>query len=112
VLGAAAGYEIDRADETLGTPPHALLLASARTFDDEYQGLVDDTLEVNPRLGGSVNPLVRADMVYFTTANGGGVFSTGSISWCGALSANGYDNAVSRITGNVLRRFREPEPLP
>ena len=54
---------------------------------------------------GTANPLVRADMVYLETPGGGAVFSTGSIAWCGALSHAGYDNDVSRITDNVLRRF-------
>jgi N,N-dimethylformamidase len=112
VLGAAAGYEIDRLDHSLGTPQHALLLASARTFDDEYQGVIEDTLEVNERLGGTVNPLVRADMVFFETPKGGAVFSTGSVSWCGALSHGNYENPVSRITENVMRRFRSAEALP
>ena len=49
--------------------------------------------------------LVRADMVYFETRNGGAVFSVGSISWCGSLSHNGYQNNVSLITENVLRNF-------
>jgi N,N-dimethylformamidase len=46
-------------------------------------------------------------MVLFEHANGGAVFSVGSISWTGSLSANGYDNDVSRITEKVLRRFLE-----
>ena len=46
----------------------------------------------------------------FETA-GGGVFTTGSISWCAALAQEGYDNNVARITGNVLRRFLDAEPL-
>ena len=50
--------------------------------------------------------LVRADMVYFETANGGAVFSTGSITFCGSLSHNQYDNNISRIVENVLRRFK------
>ena len=62
--------------------------------------------------GGSVNPKVRSDMVYFEYPNGGAIFSTGSIAWCGALSQNNYDNNVSRITGNVLRRFASYEPMP
>ena len=33
------------------------------------------------------------------------VFAVGAISWCGSLSHNGYDNNVSRITANVLRKF-------
>ncbi len=44
-------------------------------------------------------------------AGGGGVFTTGSIAWCAALAHNGYDNNVARITGNVLRRFLDPDPL-
>jgi N,N-dimethylformamidase len=37
--------------------------------------------------------------------NGGAVFSVGSINWCGSLPTNDYDNNVSRVTENVLRRF-------
>jgi N,N-dimethylformamidase len=44
-------------------------------------------------------------MVYFETPNDGAVFSVGSICWCGSLSHNQYDNNVSRITENVLRKF-------
>ena len=33
-----------------------------------------------------VDPAVRADLVFFETPNGGAVFSTGSISWFGALA--------------------------
>ena len=55
---------------------------------------------------------VRADITYFTTRNGGAVFSASSIAWCGALAHNGYDNNVSRMTANVLRRFLRDEPLP
>ena len=43
--------------------------------------------------------------------NGGAVFSTGSIAWCGSLSHNDYDNNVSRITENVLRRFVDGQPF-
>ncbi len=48
---------------------------------------------------------VRADMVYVPWPNGGAVFSVGSITWTGSLSHNGYDNNVSTVTENVLRRF-------
>ena len=57
------------------------------------------------------DPLVRADMVFFETPGGGAVFSVGSISWFGALARNGYDNDVSRITENVVRRFLDPAPF-
>jgi hypothetical protein len=39
------------------------------------------------------------------TPNGGAVFSTGSIAWCGSLSHNRYRNNVSRVTESVLRAF-------
>ena len=38
---------------------------------------------------------------------GSGVAS--SIGWASALSHNKYDNNVSRITLNVLRRFLDPK---
>ena len=101
----AAGYEIDRADFTLGTPPHALVLATANGFSDSYQHAIEEMISTDASQGGSVHPLVKADIVYFEGANDGAVFSVGSIAWLGALSYNGYDNNVSRITENVLRRF-------
>jgi hypothetical protein len=36
---------------------------------------------------------------------GGAVFSVGSITFCGSLSHNNYQNNVSRMLENVLRRF-------
>ncbi len=107
--GGAGGVEIDRADYGLGTPPHALVLATASGFSDHYQ-LIMEAESVGDysrgrRRGGSQNPLVRSDLVYFEGPAGGGVFSVGSIAWCGSLSHNGYDNNVSRITKNVLDRF-------
>ena len=60
-----------------------------------------------PGQGGRESPLVRADMVYFETPNGGAVFSVGSINWLGSLGWNQYDNNVARITHNVVRRFTD-----
>ena len=54
---------------------------------------------------------VHASLVFYETPAGGGVFSTGSISWCASLGHQGYENNVARITGNVLWRFLEPEAL-
>ena len=112
IMGGAAGHELDRADTALGTPPHALVVATARGFSDGYQHCVEEVLASDSRQGGTVNPLVRADMAYFETREGGAVFSVGSIAWCGSLSHNDYDNAVSRITGNVLKRFSAEDPIP
>jgi N,N-dimethylformamidase beta subunit-like protein len=51
----------------------------------------------NPNDGG-------ADMVHFATPGGGAVFSVGSITWPSCVLV---DDAVSKITANVLRRFCE-----
>ena len=61
-----------------------------------------------PGQGGTESPLVRADMVFFETGDGGAVFSVGSINWLSSLAARGYANNVARITDNVLRRFLDP----
>ena len=108
-MGGAAGFEVDAADAVLGTPPHTLIIASALEFSPTYE-------HQNPvHVAGTdidQHPPMRADMVYFETPNGGAVFSVGSIAYLGALSHTGYDNSVSRITENVLRRFAAPEPIP
>ena len=106
-MGGAAGDELDRLDFELGTPPHALLLASSTGHNHHYQQVIEDIPQLKSErvYGGSTHPPIRADMVYFETARGGAVFSVGSMSWCGSLSHNDYDNNVSRITENVLRTF-------
>jgi N,N-dimethylformamidase len=108
----AAGYEIDRFDHALGTPRHALLLASATGFSDGFQHAIEENFASDSLQGGSVNPFVRADMCFIEYPNHGAVFSTGSISWCSALSYNGYDNNVSRVTANVLTTFARTGALP
>jgi len=114
----AAGWETDRYDLALGTPNHALLLATASTATGlptckgapcvAYTHVVE---EINTENAGPVDALVKADMVYFEYPNGGAVFSSSSISWDGGLSYNNYTNTVSRVTENVLRRFMADEPL-
>jgi len=101
-LGGAAGLEIDRLDSGLGTPAGTILLASAEGFPDGYLPAGEDVTTAGDF---DARALVRADMVLVQNAAGGAVFSVGSIGWCYALSAGGYDNHVSRITGNVLDRF-------
>jgi N,N-dimethylformamidase len=36
------------------------------------------------------------------------VFSVGSMTWCGSLSHNGYDNDVSTMTANAVKRMLDP----
>ena len=109
--GGAAGWEIDRADSALGTPPHALVVAVATDFTSVYHWVKEELTHTHSANTGETCPMVRCDMVFYETPNGGAVFSTSSIAWAGALSHNQYDNNVSRLTQNVLRRFLDPTPL-
>ena len=109
----AAGSELDRADFALGTPAHTLILGSSFGHSDAYQHVVEQTNTANnAKTGGTENPLVRSDMVFLEYPNGGAVFATSSIAWCGSLSFNNYTNNVSRITENVLKRFASDDPIP
>lgn len=109
--GGAAGLELDAADPTLGTPPHALVLASSERHTDLYLMTPEDLNDPVPGLSGTEAEIIRSDMVFFEAPDGGAVFSTGSIAWAGSLSHNGYDNNVARITANVLRRFVDDFPF-
>jgi N,N-dimethylformamidase len=101
-MTAAAGWELDRADPALGTPHHALVVATSFGHSDSYQLTVEEMWKGDPTLGGTRCPDVRADIVFFEYPNGGAVFSVGSISYCGSLSPNNYKNNISRLTHNTL----------
>ena len=109
--GGAAGYEIERVDAGLGTPSHTLLLASSENHSNLYDLMVASIGDVLPNTDPEAPEKIRADMVFFETPGGGAVFSTGSIAWSGSLANFGYDNNVAAVTGNVLRRFCDPEPF-
>lgn len=111
VLGGAAGDEVDRYDVSLGSPVHAHVLASSTPLGNEYQLVIEEQTLTLPEQGGQQKPQkIRADMVYFTTGNGGAVFSVGSMTYCGALAWNGFDNDVACVTTNVLRAFTSDLP--
>jgi N,N-dimethylformamidase len=109
--GGAAGLEIDSVDASLGTPPHALVVARSEEHSNTYE-LVPE--EVNIPHGASdaiSNPDIHADMTFFETPGGGAVFSTGSIAYAGSLAWNRFDNNICRLTTNVLNRFKDPTPF-
>lgn len=104
--GGAAGYELDRADPRLGTPETAVVLATSENPPAHFVMPPDEWLtHVKTRPGPPPEELIRADMVYFDCPAGGAVFSVGSITFCGALPVNGFDNDISRILENVIRGF-------
>jgi N,N-dimethylformamidase len=105
--GGAAGYELDRVDYRLGSPENLILLASSENQPGSFVLVPEEHLtHIVTWPGDPLPALIRADMVYFETPGGGAVFSTGSITFCGSLSHNDYDNNISRIVDNVLRRFK------
>ena len=111
VGGGAAGWEIDRADPALGTPPHTLVVARASNFSSAYHWMKEEMSHTHTAISGTNCPHVHADMTFYETPNGGAVFAMSSIAWAGALAHNGYDNNVARITANVVRRFIDPKPF-
>ena len=105
--GGAAGFELDWLDPSLGSPPHALVLARSQDHDDTFVLVPEEILTHHAtRTGEPARDIMRSEIVYFETPNGGAVFSVGSISFCGSLPHNGFDNNISRMIDNVLRRFR------
>lgn len=107
--GGAAGVEIDRFDPRRGSPAHALVVASSEGHTNIFEAF-EETVAIGEPIA-DARPAIRADMVFFECPNGGAVFSTGSIAFAGSLSHNAYDNPIARLTGNVLRRFLDPEPF-
>lgn len=106
--GGAAGEEIDRHDIRLGSPRHALVVATSDGLGPDMLRTKEEFLSTIPWFD---DPKVRADMTFFECPNGGAVFSTGSIAYAASLSHNGYDNNISKLTANVLRRFTDPAPF-
>lgn len=111
-MGGAASDEIDRHDVRYGSPPDALVLATSQGGHSDFVLLVcEDVPVTHLRLGGTTCDDVRADITLMPTANGGAVFSVGSIGWTAAMAYERYDNNVARMSLNVLRRFLDPAPL-
>jgi hypothetical protein len=77
IPGGASGHETDKMSPS--SPPNTQLLAKG----------------TNPDEGG-------ADMTFYDTESGGGVFSVGSITWSACVLVDPY---ISRITSNVINRF-------
>jgi len=118
VKWGAAGYEYDRVEFEYGTPGTTLVLASSVRFNASHQAMISEELYFmqgrdgasvrDPQVPGRPHRFSRSDLAYLEYPNGGAVFSAGAICWRASLSALDYDNTVSRVTENVLRRFADP----
>lgn len=107
--GGAAGHELDRADVTLGTPRHALVVACGIVEEASYQPVNEERRDHT--WPGRREDIIRADVTFFETAAGGAVFSVGSMNFIGALPVDGYTNTAARMIENVIRRFADPAPF-
>jgi N,N-dimethylformamidase len=110
--GRAAGISMDRYDLTLGTPPHTKIIASSGGHTDNYRVNPEMIHYAYQNLSGSYDHRIRADMLYFTSANNGAVFATGSAGFGPALPAENFDNDCSRVLANILNAFIKDGTLP
>jgi N,N-dimethylformamidase len=110
-MGGAAGTEIDAVDPLLGTPDATEVIATSAGHSDDMLEARENFNMTSRILGGARNPKIHSDLVIVPRENDGAVFSTGSISFSGSLSHDGWDNDVSRLLGNVFDRFVSGAPV-
>ena len=108
--GGAAGHELDRADVSLGTPAHAIVVGRAVVEHPSFQPVNEERRDHT--WPGSREDLIRADLTFFETPNGGAVFSVGSMNFIGSLPIDGYQNTAAKLIANIVRRFADPKKFP
>ncbi len=104
----AAGFELDRVDKRLGSPANAVVIAASENHPPDAPWVLvpeEHLTHITTIPGLPHKALIRADMTWFDCPGGGEVFSVGSITFCGALPVNRFENDISRILDNVVRRF-------
>jgi N,N-dimethylformamidase len=105
--GGAAGFELDRADDDLGTPDGAVILARSEDPPKSFFTVPEEVLAGRRTVTGErLEDLMRAEIVWFPTEGGGEVFSVGSITFCGSLWQNkGFGGPISKLLENVVKHF-------
>ena len=104
--GGAAGFELDRVDYRLGSLENTVILASSENHDDSFVLVPEEHLtHITNWPGKPTEQLIRADLAYIETETGGAIFSTGSITFCGSLPVNNFQNNISTLLDNVFHRF-------
>jgi N,N-dimethylformamidase len=101
--GGAAGFELDQVSDALGTPPGTVVLARSGGHGETFRVVPEEVLTHTLSLTTDIKP--EAHMVLGGGGDRGYFFSTGSITFIGSLCHNHFDNDVSRILANVVRRF-------
>ena len=102
----AAGFELDRVDQSLGSDPTTIILASSENHDADFVLVPEEQLTHITNIPGEPETsLIRADMIYQKNEHGSEIFSTGSITFCGSLLVNNGDNNISALLRNVVQKF-------
>ena len=103
----AAGYELDRVDPLLaGGSISERIVILAQSYGHSFMLIPEEQLTHQTNLQGTdETETKRADIIYFELDNGAKVFSVGSITFCGSLPVNNFENDISKLLHNVLRRF-------
>jgi len=104
----AAGFELDHIDSHLTSIKDITLLAQSKASKNPEENFI---LVPESQLTHLSNikhlpedEILQADMVYFEIPGGGSVFSTGSITFCGSLPWNKFDNNVSKLLENIINK--------
>ena len=104
----AAGFELDHIDSDLTSKKDIILLAQSKASKDPKENFI---LVPESQLTHLSNikhlpkeDILQADMVYFTVPGGGSVFSTGSITFCGSLPWNNFNNNISKLLENIIKK--------
>ncbi len=104
----AAGFELDHIDYRLGSPENTVLLARSVTRENGFMLVPEEQLTHLTNLtGGTEEEALHADMILASYPGGGTVFATGSITFCGSLPWNNFENNVSTLLQNVLTKHLE-----
>jgi N,N-dimethylformamidase len=107
----AAGLEIDCYDASLGSPPHALVVASSEGHSNAFLLVNEEMLSISRGVDGTLNSRIKADMVFFETPAGGAVLSTGSIAFVASLAHDNCRNNISLLLRNALDRLLDSAPF-
>jgi len=101
--GGAAGFELDCIDPRLGTPPETVVVATSDGHGDDFICVPEKISDMESQSTAYQKSQIRADICIIPKKDGRIVFSVGSITFCGSLAYNGYDNNISRMLENVIR---------
>ncbi len=102
----AAGFELDKVDFNLGSPKNIIILASSENHGKDFILVPEEQLTHITNLSGlPIKENLKSDMIYYENSNGGKLFSVGSITFCGSLPTNKFNNNISIILKNVINKF-------